>query len=130
MEVDCEPPARIMRQWRGYTTDDATVAVTAQRDSRTGRFRAGNRCGFAPGRSGNPSGRPYPEKWVAALRAVATLEAVLDPKRIARALDGLAARYPRLYLRLMEQMVARKLGNAPENVPKTKRRRRQKPPVL
>lgn len=101
-------------------TGEASVALTKQRDSR-GWFLPGNRCGFIPGVSGNPKGLLRSEPWVTALQDVAAPEAVLDPERIAKALDVLAARCPRAYLRLVEQVWARKLGKAAKNVPKSER---------
>lgn len=97
------------------------MALTAQRDSRTGRFLVGNQYAFPPGVTGNPAGKYSPERWVTSLRAIADPEAVLDPERIARALDALAARCPRSYLRLVEQVWARKLGKTGKSVPKPER---------
>lgn len=46
---------------------------------------------------------------------------VLDRQRMRTALDSLSRMDPRSYLRLVEQVWARKLGKAVNNVPKPER---------
>jgi len=99
--VDTGPFGTIMRQWRKRTVGDTVVALMADRDPNTGRFLTGHRHRWRPGQCGNPAGAPRPERWVSALRAVADPGAVLDRRRVARALDGLAARFPQSYIRLV-----------------------------
>lgn len=84
-------------------------------------FAKGHPWRWRPGQSGNPRGRPKREEIVNAFCRNAKAIDVLDRQRMRAALDGLSRMDPRAYLRLMEQVWARKLGKAAKNVPKPER---------
>ena len=133
-------PRRIIcveAEHRAEATDigDTSMAAIA-RDSR-GRFGPGCPTRFMPGRSGNPAGRvPGREGLVDAFRRHARASDVLDERRVLLALEALAVRFPLQYIRLVFWAFAetdpseRKIGKAKESVPKPKRRRRRRTPVL
>lgn len=77
-------------------------------------FAKGHRWRWKPGQSGNAAGRPAsPKGALAAVGRAAKRGDVLDDRRIRTALDGLAARDPKAYLKLADR-VASGVTNRPD----------------